>query len=126
MTLFENVTRTRVKDSFVDDNDLLTFVVDQQYIGKAIGKGARNVKKLEKLLKRRIKIVAYNDDVEQFVTNLIYPIEAEVEHKDDTIIIRGKDSKTKGMLIGRNRSNVNNTLKIVQKYFNSIEKINIV
>ena len=57
MMLFERITRAKLKDAFYDNNSLLTFIVAENEIGKAIGKKAVNVKKLERLLKRKIKIV---------------------------------------------------------------------
>ncbi len=45
MSLFEKITRTRIKDCFIDNNSLLTFVVPDFQIGKAVGKNAVNVKK---------------------------------------------------------------------------------
>lgn len=121
MSLFEKVTRTRLKDCFFDDNDLLTFVVDAPYLGKAIGKRAANVKKLENLLKKKIKIVGFTDSPEKFVENLIYPIKAEVVKVDNLITIKGPDTKSKAILIGRNQSNLKNYKNIVNKYFKDIE-----
>ncbi len=126
MTLFERVTRTHVKDAFYDNNELLTFVVPQKDIGKAIGKNASNVKKLKDMLKRNIKIVAFNSSPTKFVENLIYPIKARVEKQENTITIAGNDTKTKGILIGRNKSNIKNTEKIVKKYFKTIEEIKVI
>jgi N utilization substance protein A len=126
MPLFERVTRTRVKDVFYDDNELLTFVVPQKDIGKAIGKNASNVKKLKGMLKRNIKIVAFNSSPTKFVENLIYPIKAQVEKQGNTIVIKGNDTKSKGILIGRNKSNIINTQNIVNKYFKDIEEIKVV
>ena len=126
MTLFEKVTRTRLKDCFVDNNQLMTFVVTELYIGKAIGKNASNVKKLENLLKRKIKIIAFNPSPIKFVKNLIYPIIAEIDMQDQTILIKGQDTKTKGILIGRNQSNLSNNLEIVQKYFKDIKNIRVI
>lgn len=126
MTLFETVTRTRLKDCFIDNKQLLTFVVDELYIGKAIGKNAANVKRLENLLKRKIKIIAFNPSPIKFIKNLIYPINAEIDLQDQTIIIKGQDTKTKGMLIGRNQSNIKNNLEIVQKYFKDIQTIKVI
>jgi transcription termination/antitermination protein NusA len=127
MTLFETITRSRVKDAFVDDNNLLTFVVSDVEIGKAIGKNAANVKRLENMLKRKIKIVAFNPSATEFVKNLVYPVtNIETELVDKTIMLKGPDAKTKGFLIGRNQSNIKNTLNIVKKYFKDIENIKVV
>jgi transcription termination/antitermination protein NusA len=127
MTLFENITRSTVKDCFIDDNKLMTFVVNEAEIGKAIGKGASNVKRLEEMLKRKIKIVAFNPSAVQFVKNLLYPVtEIEVEQQDRLILIKGHDSKTKAFIIGREQSNLKNNLSIIQKYFKDIENIKVI
>ena len=126
MTLFEKVTKAKLKDCFIDQNSLLTFVVHQNEIGKAIGKNAKNVKKLRNLLNRKIKIVEFNPKVETFVRNLIRPLRVKkIEKKDDTIFIEGPDTRTKGLLIGKNSKNLQNMENIVKKYF-SIQKIKVI
>ena len=126
MFLFEKITRTRLKDCFIDNNQLLTFVVPSFQIGKAVGKNAVNVKKLENLLKRKIKIVAFNPSAVLFIKNLIYPITAEVEKQNNVIIIKASDMKSRAFLIGRNQVNLKNNLKITKKYFKEIENIKVV
>ena len=126
MSLFENVTRTRLKDSFIDDNELLTFVVSEGQLGKAVGKQAVNVKKLEKLLNRKIKILEFNSNIINFIKNLIYPLKArEIKQENEEIILVGPDVKTKGLLIGKNAKNLRNTETIVKKYF-QIKEIKVI
>ena len=125
MTLFEKITRTRIKDYFVDDNDLQTFVVDEKNLGKAIGKQASNVKKLQTMFNQKIRMIGYSTDLEKFVRNLIYPINAEIEILDNTITLKSNDTKTKSFLIGRNQSNIKNNLNIIKKYFKTIQKIEV-
>lgn len=127
MTLFETVTRTSLKDCFIDENSLLTFVVSEMEIGKAIGKNASNVKRLELMLKRKVKILAFNPEITQFIKNLIYPLsDVEIEVQDKKVMIKGHDTKTKAFLIGRDQSNLKNNLSIVKKYFKEIEAIKVV
>jgi len=45
-TIFENVTRAKVKDCFLKDNVFLV-IVQENEIGKAIGKNGANIKYLE-------------------------------------------------------------------------------
>jgi len=126
MSLFEKITRTRLKDSFVDENKLLTFIVEKGQLGKAVGKKAANVKKLEKMLNRKIKILEFNPEIIVFVKNLIYPLKAkDIKKEDKTITIEGPDTRTKGLLIGKNAKNLRNTEKIVKKYFD-IDEIKVI
>ncbi|MFA4917169.1 MAG: hypothetical protein WC560_10935, partial [Syntrophales bacterium] len=57
MALFDRITHVQLKDCFEDSNHLLTFVVNYEDLGKAVGKKALFVKRLEELFKRKIKIV---------------------------------------------------------------------
>ncbi len=126
MSLFEKVTRTRLKDSFVDNNGLLTFIVNERELGRAVGKQAVNVKKLEKLLNRKIKILEFNSNIINFIKNLIYPLKArEIKQEGEEIIIEDPDVKTKGLLIGKNAKNLRNTESIVKKYF-QINEIKVI
>jgi NusA-like KH domain protein len=119
MSLFENVTRVELKDSFVDANGMLTFIVKENDIGKAIGKKASNVRNLERLLMKRIKIVEFNPDVVKFAKNMIAPLMAEdITVDNDKVMIKGADMRTKGLLIGRNSQNIRNLENILGKYFN--------
>lgn len=125
MTLFEKVTKTRLKDYFVDENNLMTFVVDSLYIGKAIGKKAANVKKLEQLFKKKVKILGFDKNLVKFVSNLIFPLKAQIENEDNIILVKTQDIKTKAFLIGRNKSNIKNNLMIIKKYFKEIKDLKV-
>jgi len=124
ISLFETLTKANVKDSFELDGTLI-FVVDQKYVGMAIGKNGVNVKNLAFKLKKPVKIVGFNEDVCQFVRNFIHPIKAdEVKCEEKNIMITGSDTKSKGLIIGRDRKNINNLLSVVKRHFD-IEKIEV-
>lgn len=127
MSLFESLTRTRLKDCFVDGNELLTFIVVNGDIGKAIGKEAANVRKLESMLNRKIKIVEFNSESLGFIRNLIYPIRSRnVVENEGIITIESSDSKSRGLLIGRNAQSLRNFEAIAKKYFPDIKEIKVI
>ena len=110
------MTGAGVKDCIAGDN--LTFIVEENEMGKAIGKGGANIKRLESALKKRIKVVEFNGDVLQFVRNFVYPAEvAEIKNDGGIVTINGKDSNTRAMLIGRERKNINHLSGIVRRHF---------
>jgi len=105
ISLFETMTRSRVKDCI--DNDNLLFIVDENEIGKAIGKNGSNVKRLTNLLKKKIKVIEFSKDIAQFIRNYIYPlIVEEITSEEGVVTIKSKATKTKGLLIGRDRRNL--------------------
>ena len=60
ISLFESITRAKVKDCF-EEGEKLVFVVYPNEMGKAIGKQEVNVKKLSGILKKQLKIVEFDD-----------------------------------------------------------------
>jgi len=123
ITLFESMTGAKIKDCI--SNERLVFIVEENDMGKAIGKSGANIKRIENALKRKVKLVEFSNDVLQFVRNMIHPIEAlEVKNEGNIITIRGKDTGTKAMLIGRERQNLSHLSDIVKRHFD-IEEIKV-
>ncbi|MEK6949830.1 MAG: NusA-like transcription termination signal-binding factor [Nanoarchaeota archaeon] len=123
ISIFESLTAAKVKDCIVDDSIL--FIVQENDMGKAIGKNGSNIKRAENLLKKNIRLVEFSSDVKQFVRNLIYPVQAKEVAEDSGIIsIYCADSKSKGRIIGRDRHNINETLNIVKRHF-KVEEIKV-
>jgi transcription termination/antitermination protein NusA len=127
MSLFSKITRVPVKDCFTDSQGLLTFVVSHQFVGKAVGKKAVNIQKLERLLKRKIRILGFHVDVTRFVLSVVFPLRvASIEKEDSTLLLKDGNKKTKSLLIGRNAQNLRNTETIVRRYFSEITEIKVI
>ena len=117
MTFFESITKTQLKDCFIE-NGTIYFVVEPENMGKAIGKSGANIKRIESLLKRRTRVIESSTDLATFIKNLIYPLTAkQIDVEGDKVTIKGHDTKTKAMLIGRNSSNINSYKEIIKRYF---------
>lgn len=117
IALFESLSGAAVKDALEDDGTLI-FIVGEHQIARAIGKGGSSVKKLEQLTKKRVKIVEFNADITEFVRNYVSPIEVgEVRNDNGLVTIHGKDTKSKSMLIGRDRKNLNLLKSVIERHF---------
>lgn len=126
MSLFETITNAKLKDCFIDELKQTIFVVEEGQIGKAIGHKGNNVKRIENILKRKIKIIEFNKELIQFVKNMVYPIQIkEIREENNIITITPADSKSRGYLIGRGAINLRNYEKIVKRYFD-IKEIKVV
>ena len=116
MAMFESLTHISPKDCI--SGEPLIFVVNRGDIARAIGKNASNIHRLEGMLKKRVKIIEFNDDVCMFIRNVIAPLKvAEVSLEENKITIKDPDTKVKGMIIGRDSTNLNKTKEIVSRYF---------
>ena len=116
ITLFESMTGANVKDCIAGEK--MTFIIGEGEMGRAIGKNGANIKRMEDITKKKIKLVEFSNDVLQFVKNAVYPAEVlSVEQENEVITIHGKDTNTKAMLIGREHQNLNHLSDIVKRYF---------
>ena len=117
MSLFESLTRARVKDCIAQDG-MVIFVVQPNEIGKAIGPKGRNARKLEQILKKRVKIVEFSEEPATFIKSLVHPLQVrEIKEEDGVFTITAADLKTRGMLIGRSASHLRKYESIVKRYF---------
>lgn len=124
MAFFEANTGAKVKDCISDEK--LIFIIGENEMGKAIGKNGSNIKKMERMLKKKIKLAEFSADVLQFVRNLVYPVEVSDARLEEGIVtIHGKDTSTRAMLIGRERRNINHLSDIVKRYFD-VKEIRVV
>lgn len=121
INLFENLTKAHVKELFVNNN-VYIFIVEQGDVKKALGRQGQNLRRLSAMIRKRIKVVEFNPDSRVFVQNLLYPLTPQnIELRNQELIVTA-DSKTKALLIGRDRRNVNVYSKVVKDFF----KINFI
>ncbi len=118
ISFFENTTQTKVHDLIETKDKMLLFIVEPGQIGKAVGKHGSNVLRMEKLTNRKIKIVEFNPDIRQFVKNLVYPASVkEVTKEENEVVVYGKDSMARSLIIGRENKNLKATEEIIKRYF---------
>ena len=66
INMASKITKAAIIDCMIS-NDHLIFVVDKGQIGLAIGKNAKNLKKLRTLFKKNIKFVEFDKNKEKFI-----------------------------------------------------------
>ncbi|MDP2750726.1 MAG: NusA-like transcription termination signal-binding factor [Nanoarchaeota archaeon] len=124
MSIFGATTNAQLKDA-IDSDELLLFIVEENQIGKAVGKQGINVRKLEHAFNRKIKIVEFNADLKRFIENFVYPLSVrEIREENKIVTIIGQDRKTNGLLIGRDAKNLNFLKDVVRRYFD-VENIRV-
>lgn len=68
MQALEKISGVSAKDCLVNGN-LISFFVKEEEMGKAIGKGAANVKELEMRLKRKVELVGFYQKPENTIAS---------------------------------------------------------
>ena len=122
-TIMERITRTRVKDCFKEE-DTVYFVVGAGELGKAVGKGSSNIKRVQEELGKKIKVIEFRSNVADFVKNVIYPLKVEqIVEEEGVVKIKESSKKTKSLLIGRGGKNLKLINRAVKRFFNVSEVI---
>ena len=125
INLFESMTKARVKDCFFE-RESVVFVVENGEMGKAIGKHGVHIKKVESNIKRKIRVVEFNSEIKKFIINYLLPIKIQdIKEENGIIEIKVGTTREKGILIGRERSNLDKLKEVVNKYF-KVSDIHIV
>jgi transcription termination/antitermination protein NusA len=123
--IFEKSSGVRVKDCFTDDGDMVYYIVGKNDIGKAVGRGGIHIKKIQKQLNKRVKVIAYADTVEKFIRNFVAPVQVhEIKLIDGKAIIEDPLKKTKGLLIGREGKNLQLLNRAVKRFF-PVEEVEV-
>lgn len=126
MNLFEKITKARIKDCF-EHNDKLFFIVEAGQLFRALGPQKKNVQRLEELLKKRVKIIEYSEDLLKFIVNVMAPLRVvNIKEEEKIVTVTGPDQKTKGLMIGSRAGNLRMFEKIVQKYFPDLKEIKVI
>jgi len=125
--LFEDMTRTRVRDC-MEAEDKLVFVVDPGQANRAVGKGGENVINLKNKTGKNIQVIEYSDDPETFIKNVFYNYNVQsvvLENRGNivhaTVTV---DPKVKGRAIGKNGRNLKIARDIVNRHHN-VQSINV-
>ncbi|AKA73545.1 NusA-like transcription termination signal-binding factor [Saccharolobus solfataricus] len=121
ISLFQEVTRANVRDCIIDnENNRIIFLVDSKDMGVAIGKSGINVKKLKKIIGKDIELVAYSDNLEELVKNLMSPARVRsvkvVNTSSKKSVYINIDPQDKGLAIGKNGRNVARAKLILKRY----------
>ena len=87
MNAMSKVSGVDPKDC-IENDGLISYFVKGNEVGKAIGKGASNVKKLEQSLKRKVEILGYYEQPEMMVAKTFDVEIEEVSKKKGKVIVK--------------------------------------
>lgn len=104
ITALQNASGVQVKDCIVADNEII-FIVDEESLGQAIGKGGQHANKIKLALGKQVRIIGYNSDPVKFTMNMLRPVEPKSIILDDNgtekHIIIESDYKSHGLIRGK-------------------------
>lgn len=131
MSIFQRVTGATARDCIIDDkSDRVIFLVSKSEMGLAIGKSGSSVKRLENILKRRVEVVEWADDITGLVKNALNPKFVQDVRITDKLdgtksIVVVIDPRKKGAVLGEGGKNAERLRLIAKRHYN-ISSIQIV
>ncbi|PIN90062.1 hypothetical protein COU57_04655 [Candidatus Pacearchaeota archaeon CG10_big_fil_rev_8_21_14_0_10_32_14] len=123
INLFSRITKVQTRFCF-NYNDTVIFGVTKNQVSKAIGKEGINVRRINEILKRKIKIIGNPEDgtqnvaeIKRFIEDIVYPVSfKDIEITENELILNA-GSQSKAALIGRQRRRENELKEIIKDYF---------
>jgi N utilization substance protein A len=120
---FEKLTGAGSRDCVIDDrNNRVIFVINPGEMGLAIGKSGSSIKKAMEVMGKKIEVVEYSPNPEQFLRNCFLPakvtavaMEGEGESQVAQIEVRDED---RGLAIGKEGKNIFKAKKLAQRQHN--------
>ena len=119
LNLFSNMTRVNTRYCFMY-NDTIIFAVPKNLVFKSVGENGRNVKKLNEILRKKIKIIPTPQGihhVKEFIRAVISPNSFKDLQITENEIIITAGSQNKASLIGRNKRRILELQTIIKDFF---------
>jgi NusA-like KH domain protein len=115
MNALEKISGANAKDCLISDG-MVSFLVNEMDVGRAIGKKASNVRALEESVKRRIEIIGFQENPEEMVKKAL-EIETTGARKDSEKIVIRLDSMNKKKLLKKS-AKLKRVREFIKRNFN--------
>jgi len=125
LNAFGTLTGISALDCF-ENKDEVVYVVEPGKIGIAVGKGGSNIKKVERILNKNIRLIEYSNDPNTFIRNVIYPLKPKsiyisTKSSGEKVINLQTDARLKKTLIRNGKKLLKLLSTLVERHFPSYQ-----
>jgi N utilization substance protein A len=121
MNLFQNLTGSTAVDC-INEDDEIYFVIAEGKYGATVGKSGVKIKNAERVFKKRIRILEYAQNAEDFIRNIIPDVQ-EITRKESMIFIK-VTAKDRPKVIGKAGKNIKIINRFLQRLFD-VEELKV-
>lgn len=118
INVFEEITGVEVRDCIIDE-ETAYFVVPEDKVGMAVGKGGSTIQKVQDNLDMEVRVYGYSQDIEAFVRNIV-PTDinsVEVEEDGDRVAVIHVDGNQRSRVVGKGGETVDTVKRFLGKEF---------
>jgi N utilization substance protein A len=116
------LTKSTAIDCLIDERfDRIIYIVRPGDMGLAIGKKGENIRRMQKVLGKKIEMVEYSENPDDFIANMFRPALLSSVEKDEAgrvRVILQKRSEL-GIAIGKGGANVEKARLLFRRFFGS-------
>ena len=132
ISLFNNISGAIIKDCFIfqspeNNSEIIVFLVKKEDVGKAIGKAGEHVKDLMAKLQKKIDVIPWSENLEQFIQFIlnttknsiqVQNIEIKASRNEKKTVIISVRPQDRGKAIGKEGSMIRKIKELVLRHFN--------
>ncbi|MBA7566083.1 Transcription termination/antitermination protein NusA [subsurface metagenome] len=131
ISLFNNISGAIIKDCLIfespeNNSEIIIFLVKKEDVGKAIGKAGEHVKALMAKLQKKIDVIPWSENLEQFIQFIlnttknsiqVQNIEIKESRNEKKTVIISVRPQDRGKAIGKEGSMIRKIKLLVLRHF---------
>jgi len=131
ISLFNSISGAIIKDCFIfqspeNNSEIIVFLVKKEDVGKAIGKAGEHVKDLMAKLQKKIDVIPWSENLEQFIQFIlnttknsiqVQNIEIKQSRNEKKTVIISVRPQDRGKAIGKEGSMIRKIKELVLRHF---------
>ena len=116
------LTKATALDCIIDEKfERVIYIVRQGDMGLAIGKKGENIRRMQNVLGKRIEMVEYAGERDEFIAHIFRPVQLariEKEQESGNLVVYLMKRSDLGTAIGKKGANIEKARLLIRKFWN--------